>query len=614
MSIFIQIVLKGRGGLLIDADNQTASDVFKRLCNFRKFLGRDRWQHILLIDPSSDVLFSYDPFFTRLTGRRYYDWLAARVEFVGQILARQQGLEDFKDQLRRQRVLLDVLWMVGVRGRNGKHFGLGKGMDALQFGSHAWERMFNEVCDSLPIDVARNLWRLHHTPRAQVLKEIESTINILRSFLRGRVKDIVSGHAPSIDAAEIVRNRGVVLVMLGETPFISREQCDAIGAMLNNEFIEANWNHPDPFYIFIDEATQFLRADTANVLRKGRKHNCRMFLAVQGLDALKNRFVDLTDAVMGQCGLKLFGRQEWEADDIATHLLSKVVNTELNWRPMDRPDGHEVVTLVDTSIGRSSQSTWTAGESFVRTDGRSNSFTHGESDSFGHSQTASEGESEGTSENSGRSVSKSDGISGNEEYQNFTGNQSDGKTTSSGNTRGRNKSRARGTTGSHADNRSFGQSVNDQVARGNTGSHGGSSSETVTQTIKHSHLPRYRTEVYSGGLVDPVEAQLWRIKQLLSSLPNRHFVMSFADKPPVMFKAHTILDQEPWDLDRLMDWMHSQHPCFFIPGEVEKWSSPQTTKRSSNGSTTRKPSKKSPGTKGPHTGGSNGSGKKGSSS
>jgi hypothetical protein len=598
----------------MDADNQTAQDVFVRLCNMRNIIGEERMRHIYLIDPSSDTLFAYDSFFTRLTGRLYDDWLAGRVEFVGKILARKQGLDDFKDQMRRERVLFDVLYMLGTRKANGKHFGLGRAIDAIQFGSKPWERMFNEVADYLPYDVAQNLFRLHHTNYGQRQREVESTENILRSFLRGRVKDIVSGNAPSIDARWIVRNRGVVLVKLGSTPLISREQCDAIGAMLNNEFIEANWHDPEPFYIVIEEACQMLRSDTAEILRTGRKHNCRLVITAQDPSSLENKYVSMLAPVMSECDLKLIGSVPWESKDIAEHFLGKVVNTELNWKPMDRPAGHQVVTLTDTSKGVSTQQTWTNGNSLVHTNGNSSSFTHGSSDSRGNSENWSFGESEGHSENAGRTLTKGDGYSANETRESATGSQSEGRSESSGRTRGKTRGYSRGENGSHSDNHSFGRSVNAQTARGRTGSNGGSVSETFTESNKSTHLPITREEWYASGLLYPIEAQLWAIKRMLATLPPRHFVLSYADKQPIIFRAHTILDQEPCDMDLLLDWMYSIHPCYFIPGEVEKWSLPPQTKNSSNGSTTHKPSKKSQGTNGRHTEGSNGSKKKGSSS
>jgi hypothetical protein len=116
--ILFQLALAGRGFLLNDKDEQTAAHLMARLNEAQDKFCPLQLYDIYYLKPSINMTFCFDPFAATLAGRWYGAWLDRCVESVGRILGRKQGIANYKEQMRRLRVLTDILHMIGTRGRD----------------------------------------------------------------------------------------------------------------------------------------------------------------------------------------------------------------------------------------------------------------------------------------------------------------------------------------------------------------------------------------------------------------------------------------------------------------------------------------------------------------
>lgn len=608
--ILLQLALAGRGFLLIDKDDQTAAHLTARLNEAQDAFCPLRLYDIYYLKPSTHMTFCFDPFATMLTGRQYDAWISRCVESVGRILGRKQGIANYKEQMRRLRVLTDILHMVGTRGRDGTHLGLHRALDALNMGNDRWEQLFNGVADNLPRTIACDLWRLHRTNARSRWDETESTYNILRSFLSPLVSEMFRPQAGALNPLECVRRNSIVVAPLGETPYFSREQGDACTAMLIDSFTEACWFARKRFYIAVEEAETVLGEDLGMMLARARKRRCSLLLSIQDLSGLRSAFADLRSKGLSQPGVQFTFQQKTDLDEWADFHATGSLDLSLNWKPMDRPDGYEWHQLVEPSHSCGFQQTWSRGESTTFTDGSTWNESAGVSETDGHREVVNRTTSRGTAHGTSFATNESHGHSSGESTRKIAPDRKDrvkssGTTASSGITQGESEQETEsesdgfsvGRDHQTGTQRTQGTGVSSSRAQGDTYTDGSSRTVQESWSLRSIPLARHREEWYPSGLLHAIEAQYANVKKVLRSLGNRDILLSVRNKPSVLCKVHRLPD--PFcnlptfgeeSTQRFIAWTWENHSCFFVPAETEKWTvpSPRKTANSSNGSTTHK--------------------------
>ena len=611
--IGLQLAVQGAGLCLVDKDSKTVEDLMGHLMEFSEYLNPLRLWDIHYLSPSKDRTFSYDPFFTRLTGQEYEFWLDRRVDAVARILGRPHGISDYRQQMRRERVLTDVLYMVGTRGKHGRHLGLHRALDALDMGNDRWTRDFNLVCENMPVEVARDLWRLHHTNARDRRLETESTLNILRAFLSPLVKEMVSGKATPIDFTQIVQRKGIILASLGETPFFSDEQGNAIGAMVIHDIVDACWFVKQRYYLIVEEVKRLLGTDLGDVLNRARKHELSAILVGTSLSSFKDQYTDIRSDVLSQPGVHILFQQKTDLDELAELAGTGTLRFDRVWRPMDRPDGHDWHVLREMSLTEGEQATWG--------DGEDTSVADLEGGMEGEGESQEEGVTDTTSAQVSRGKTKGRGTTAVEQHS-----DSRASTGPSGGTVLDNRGKKTRTTGS-TDGTGFHQSETEQESESNTDgesrgvSHkkgfrttrgtnwsrsrsrgqkhtaGGGRSRQRTISFRHVPLQRYRTEWYPAGLEEEIPTQYARVKRTLRSLGVAEAMICVLNRKPVVFAIRELPDPfsgfpalARTETKHFIDWTWDQNNFFFVPTECEKWVRGKLPLRkpmngSSNGST-----------------------------
>ena len=293
-----QLILQGEGVTEIDLDSQTTDDQMGHLTENRDRLSPLRQYEIYYYKPTEEQAMTIDPFYSTLTGKAYDFWLSIIVWEIARCIGMAQGLDDYRDQLRRSRVLCAVLYMVGVNDADGRHYGMSHLLDALDFGSKAWERMYIHVREFLPKYIAKDLWKIHTMSLSRRESLIESTMNIVVALFAGDsplLRQTFNPNGQPIDFLQVVRRKAVFLASLDT---MAEEQARVIVSIILHLTLLACWTLKVRRYLFLEEAEAILREDFNRFLNQARKRNCRGFFSVQSISGLKNRFADVREKAL----------------------------------------------------------------------------------------------------------------------------------------------------------------------------------------------------------------------------------------------------------------------------------------------------------------------------
>ncbi|OGC63003.1 hypothetical protein A2264_01905 [candidate division WWE3 bacterium RIFOXYA2_FULL_46_9] len=611
----MQLALQGRGFALIDPEGQTADDSMGRFAEFQKYLSPFQKMELYYLKVSTDMAWSYDPGESDLTGKQYDAWLARKVGSLSRAIARRQliGAADAKQQMRRFRVLPEVICMSLVRGRDGKHFGLHRSLECLQdMGSDRFERKFNMVCEQMPRHQAWDLWRLHHLNVRSRWDEIESAYNALWQFLDGPiVPQMLSGKAPSINFRRGVERGAIYLANVSETDGFSQGQGYTLAAILYEEIITACWLTNRPYYLIGEEAESVLGEDLGGVFARGRKHGCRLILCVQHLGALKNKYMDIMDKAMSQPGVIITFQQKTDLEEWGELLGTPNLDLRMNWIPMDRPDGQEWMQVPEVSVSEGERFEWSRGDDV--------SVGNGQGENEGEDESEEEGTSFGTDRKLARGKTKGRGQTEREQHSNAHGSSSPAGGTVLDN-KGRKMTTSNSVDSAGSDvssteqdslvktdgesssvsfrkgkRKSRGNNWQNTITHGQKVSESGGTSNQRSLTIRNIPLPRHKTEYYPHGLKTPLEAQDAKMKMDVRTLGKREIALSAGNLPTVFCKVQYLPEafagRPAWgkcEIKHFIDEM-CKKPCFFVPAECEKWvrrlPSPKPSNGSSNGST-----------------------------
>lgn len=221
------------------------------------------------------------------TGSEYIAWLSTRVATVARLLIRGGQEFTFADMKRLQRILSDVLYAVGTDHEPGKHIGLDKALDVLDFSHDRWAEGMLKLWPVLPAEVSRDFNRLSLMSISAREEEIGSTVNRLRAFLSPHICALYESDKPRLDFPKVIRERGIILADLAPSSECSLEQSITFGGLLLTEIMDAleTAQNRSPFVIVIDEVTPYLGSDLIGYLSRSRKWGASIWVGIQNVGA-----------------------------------------------------------------------------------------------------------------------------------------------------------------------------------------------------------------------------------------------------------------------------------------------------------------------------------------
>jgi hypothetical protein len=160
-------------------------------------------------------------------------------------------------------------------------------------------------------DLYHQEWVYFNSLRPKEFEEIFlSTINRLIRFLGSDfIKPIIGQVAHSLDFFKIMEEGAIVLVNLNDKGKYDSGNAKLLGTlMINDMLVCAKARKPDtsrPFYLYVDECTNYLNGDVASILNECRKFGLHLILAHQYLYQLTKAGEDIYHAVMNTAKTKV---------------------------------------------------------------------------------------------------------------------------------------------------------------------------------------------------------------------------------------------------------------------------------------------------------------------
>jgi hypothetical protein len=626
-----ELIVHDCGFALIDPHSDTADDILANLAFYQEELGFTAAK-IVYINPN-DALFSYDPFVYEPdpddpdsgTEFGYQKWLFAKIKDMVQIIVRKQGEseEEAQKMVRLRRWLFNALYAVGVRqDSKGTHFSLNEAIPLLSPMHARHEELYHAVEPHLPDNVRVDFVKLRATkdPRRQE-DWIESTVNRLRELLSPITERIFNREAPPINFRQIIANDGIILASLGKTTGFHPEEAQVLAGLIIREISDAVATTPrtqrNQYYLFIDEAQNFLGEDLIRLFKESAKHRLSLGIAVQQLDNLQKGQLDLVPTVLGMCGIRMTFRQKFHehAETLAKTLCYPMLDFSRLVHEVERHDGYDWVTVVSESFshtegksrsdteGNSTQHSTSRSkgksttESITESIGKtlSESRTMGRGRTFGQSRGISFTESNSDSSSSGTSQGNSTSKSGGDPNRTTSG-FNDQATVSTGVSKGRARTENEGDnwTSSLNEGKSLSTGANEGRGRGSSTSYqnsvsetdgygtmssvtvGTSSGDTAGQSFTPTSQARVRVEQQDQGrLTTSVDDQIAQFTVEMMQLAKQHCLVSVdSHKTAFLLRVADVLDPfvetelEIWrdkSVHQMKKQIFDRFPFFFHP-------------------------------------------------
>lgn len=343
----------GQGLCLIDPHG-SLYDAVVRWCARQKLFRRRK---IYLFDPTSgDWTFAFNPLsFAGFSA----DEVAAAVGTMVKACAQAWGGEDLAKTPRLLRILRVVFHALAEQGLTL--------YESLYFLDPGMLRTYlvSRVSDS----VMQSEWQyLLDLPDAEYVTQVESARNRLGEFLHSPVMRATIGQTDTIlDFHRIMDDGGVVLMNLNlADPMAAR----VLGSLLVSDiYTRARRRKPDtsrPFYLYIDECSQFFNDDIERIITQLRKFGLRLTLSHQNLGQLRSQGGEAVFAAVMQIPNRVCfgGLPPDDAEYLARSMFLGEVDYEEPKRVLDKP---AVVDYVLQSLRSRSR---TVGSSSTRASGR----------------------------------------------------------------------------------------------------------------------------------------------------------------------------------------------------------------------------------------------------
>ena len=348
--------------------------------------------------------------------------LASRVGHVAKILLHAMGEKDFHSKpvlAKWTHRILTILAKTGLTIADARHF-----FDMTS-------PVYQALAESAPDFVAQlEMEQLAGLRPAEREEQIGSTKNRFLNFLQNPIVELVLGKPDGhLDLRQAIQDRAIIIVSLARGGVLRDEDVEIFANLWLMEVLYAVYNTPRgervPHFLMIDELPTFRSSFEiiTSALAQVRKFLCRFVVAFQGTQLFEERQQDrLLNALVGQCDVHFYFRHKNPVDAKFFAEIIKLPSIETTKtkhelkQEQQFQDGHELVTLLDTSENTSeaSQDGGSSANAVSQTDSTSN----GSSNSSGTSQGESinrvtnaveqaRGEQSGNSRQSGTNSSQS---------------------------------------------------------------------------------------------------------------------------------------------------------------------------------------------------------------
>jgi hypothetical protein len=552
-SLIRQDILNKQGVCVIDPHGALYDDLVAFCAQYRL---HDR-RKIRVIDPGSPWCMSINPL-----------WVPEGHHVSGTVDANMRAMsavwddEDLFKTPRLQRILQWVCYVLATSGftlceaihlLRSRNAGLREYLIALSD-----ERASDPIAHQSFAMVGQELSSLRP---GDFWEQVESSFNRLFAFLATPIINTIIGQRDRVLDVQGMMERGeVLLVNLKRADHLgfSRDRARLVGNLLVNAFFNAalarRADTSRPFYLYIDEAYDYLTKDIESILDQTRKFGLHLVLSHQRIGQLRDRGEAIESGVMEGAQTKVvFGLGRKDAIEMGYDLFAEQFDLERPKPSMIRPTavGQELTTLRSRSATR--------GQSSAHTDARATATGSARSEMRARAEGSVE--SEAWSENSqtgyGTSLALVDStstVSAWGSYEGLAGEYDDMPSAPSGMSTGTSlsgatgmgKASARGTNSMSTHGSSFGsataQSVTEIDGASTTESRAVSNSTAITQGTNEAQTEGTH-ETYHTIYKDLPTAtySLEELKHLasvaLSRLGQRQAYVKVPDRLPVKLLA-----------------------------------------------------------------------------
>jgi hypothetical protein len=163
-----------------------------------------------------------------------------RVDRVYRAFLRHSDASQIDIMVRLERWIKNILYICGTAfDDKNTHLGMDK-MDVFTHPhNEGFSFLLDQVWDHLPYEVQNDYRNFMNSQQEQTREKLESSINRIRRILSPRVREGFAQRAESINALEMIREGGHVIIDLGKAPGWSYEQKMVLGGLLIDEFLSA---------------------------------------------------------------------------------------------------------------------------------------------------------------------------------------------------------------------------------------------------------------------------------------------------------------------------------------------------------------------------------------
>ncbi len=281
--------------------------------------------------------------------------------------------------------------------------------------------VYQAMAESAPDFVAQmEMQQLAELRPAEREEQIGSTKNRFLNFLQNPIVELVLGKPDGhIDFRNAIQERSIILISFARGGVLREEDVEIFANLCLLEILYAIFNTPRadrvPHFVLLDELPTFRSSFDiiTTALAQVRKFLCRFVVAFQGTQLFDERQQDrLLNALIGQCDMHFYFRHKNPVDAKFFSEIIKMPSLEMHkvkheqTQQQQYQDGHELVTLVDTSENTSEASQ--DGGSSSNAVSNTNTTSTGSGESFGESTSlVANAVSQARGEQSNRSSSAS---------------------------------------------------------------------------------------------------------------------------------------------------------------------------------------------------------------
>lgn len=254
-------------------------------------------RQVILFDPGEEGwVVSFNPL-----AKRGLD-LAFQMDSMVRACAKVWGDADLSQTPLLQRNLRNVFYVLAEQGLTL--------VEALHLISDSDASLRRSLTGNIGDEVIREQWRLYNALSPREFREtFASTQNRLVEFLSSpRMRRIFGQSRNTIDFRRLMDEGAILLVNLSWGSSVSPQNARMLGTLLINDLFNAARNRPEgarPYYLYIDECSEFANEDTAQILDQCRKWGLHLILAHQHLSQLERVSKSLLQSVLTNAKSKL---------------------------------------------------------------------------------------------------------------------------------------------------------------------------------------------------------------------------------------------------------------------------------------------------------------------